>query len=201
MWRYSLIALSCLLLGCQWLPSKPVSGALPLLSPAALGHPVVALQQVAGERDGQAYLLLFQLEVSADQLVLVASTATGNTLFSSLYRNGVIESERSPLLPNQLDPRYVLADLQLTFWPATALQPALAASGYRLQEDKLRRELWQGDELVVAINYSHPSRWQGEVHFEHQRWGYRYRINTLDHTFDNTVDTTADTTVNDTGGD
>lgn len=168
------------LVGCQWLSShQPAPALLPVLSPDSLGESLVALQKVSGERAGSHYVMLFQVEVDAQRLVLVGSSATGNSLFSIDYQHGVLNSHVSPLLPAQVDPSYVLADFQLAFWPAAAVRQQLAGSDYRLVDRPQRRELWQAEELLITIDYAKTDRWQGLVEFDNKRWGYRYSIETL----------------------
>lgn len=179
-YRLLLLLPSILLAGCQWFSwHKPISTVLPILSPDSLGQSLVALQKVSGERAGSHYTMLFQVEVDQQRLVLVGSSATGNSLFSVEYKQGALNSNVSPLLPAQLDPRYVLADFQLVFWPASAINQQLIGSDYRLVDHPLRRELWQAEELLIAIDYSEQNHWQGLVYFDNKRWDYRYTIETL----------------------
>ena len=179
-YRLLLLLPSILLAGCQWFSwHKPISTVLPILSPDSLGQSLVALQKVSGERAGSHYTMLFQVEVDQQRLVLVGSSATGNSLFSVEYKQGALNSNVSPLLPAQLDPRYVLGDFQLVFWPASAINQQLIGSDYRLVDHPLRRELWQAEELLIAIDYSEQNHWQGLVYFDNKRWDYRYTIETL----------------------
>lgn len=192
-WRcITLLGLMCLFAGSCSLQSRgPAVGPwLPVLDPKALGQSVAVIQKVSGERDGEPYLMLFQLELSPDHMVMVASTGAGNTLFSLDYRNGKLSADRSPLVPAQMDPAFVLSDFQLAFWPLATVKAALLNSPYRLVEVEVeveevegegarRRKLFLGEELLVRIDYAAEDPWAAPVDFHNLRWHYRYRIETL----------------------
>lgn len=177
---------------CSTLEREPeVKPWLPLLSPDSLRQSVAAVQTVTGRRDGKEYVLIFQIEIEPRRMVMVGSTPGGNSLFSLEYRDGGLNMTVSPMVPAQLDPAWVLADFQMTFWPLPALEEALAVSPCRIRQQASRRELLCGGERVVRIEYSGPSPWQGPVNFYNERWGYEYTIDTLEWDRLNTVSQTA----------
>lgn len=173
------IALLCLA-GCSWFATTPVHKPwLPMLEPAELGRSVAALQKVSGSRDGNEYVLLFQLEVDSQRLAMVGSTVGGNTLFSLEYHGGNLNTSVSPLVPAQVDPAWVLADLQLAFWPQSAVENGLAQSQFRLQYAPGSRELYHGLERLIRVEYSAGDPWSGPVLFKNYKFDYEYRIETL----------------------
>ncbi|WP_317930846.1 DUF3261 domain-containing protein [Halioxenophilus sp. WMMB6] len=169
-----------LLSACSLLRPKPhVQPWLSVLPPASLQQQLWALQKVSGERQGDSFVLLFQVEVDATQMALVGSAVSGTTLFSVHYQDGEISAERSPFLPAVLDPAFVLADFQLAYWPLPAVAAALAGTPYRVEQAGDTRQLWQADELLASVHYSSADPWQGPVQFDNKHWGYQYQIETL----------------------
>lgn len=177
----SLLLLGVLLLGaCSWFSSPPmVKPWLPMLAPADLERSLAALQKVSGERDGQQYVMLFQLEIDARHLAMVGSTVGGNTLFSLEYRDGKVNTSVSPLVPAQIDPAWVLADLQLVFWPQAAIERALAGSAFSLASSPGLRELYYRRERLIRVEYSSVDPWRGPVTLKNDKFDYEYRIETL----------------------
>lgn len=180
MFRRVLWLVMLALAGCSWFSSPPVVKPwLPMLEPAELGRSVAALQKVSGSRDGSEYVLLFQLEVDPERLAMVGSTVGGNTLFSLEYSGGNLNTSVSPLVPAQVDPAWVLADLQLAFWPQAAIENGLAQSQFRLQYAPGSRELYFGRERLIRVEYSAGDPWSGPVLFKNYKFDYEYRIETL----------------------
>lgn len=177
------VCLLVLLSGCQLLvkpqPDSSVKPYLPLLSAASLGQSIAAVQRFRGTYNGQQHVMLFQVEVEPNRLAMVASTASGSTLFSFVDQQGKQSSTVSVLLPSQTNPRFVVADFQLAFWPLKTIEQALSASAYHIKPTDLGRQLWRADELIATIRYSHLDPWQGQVSFEHHSNGYRYQVETL----------------------
>ena len=176
----NIVVASLLLSGCQFLPvSNQSSSYLPLLEPDSLGLSAAVLQRVSGERDGHHYELLVQLEFDKKQLAMVASTTGGTTLFSLLQQGNEVTTTVSPLLPVVIKPQFVLADMQIMFWPLTVIEQALVNSRYQVLAVKGGRELLKEGNLVAKVIYSHENPWQGSVVFQHLDWQYQYQIDTL----------------------
>lgn len=177
------ICFTMLLSGCQLLTQKQsnISAApyLPLLSSASLGQSIAAVQRFSGTYNGQQYVMLFQVEVEANRLAMVASTVSGSTLFSFVDQRGEQSSTVSALLPSQTSPRFVVADFQLAFWPLQVIEQALEHSDYHIKLLDHGRQLWRAGELTATIRYSHSDPWQGQVNFEHHLSGYQYKVETL----------------------
>lgn len=184
-----LLALTLLLGGCALLrPDNatplPGGGYWRPLAPDRLGQSLSAVQRVTGQFGEHRALLVFYLEVSGDHLALVGTTPDGTELFSLEQNGAAMNVKASPLLPPQMRPQAVLADLQLAFWPAAAVSAGLAGSGLELVEQPLpeggARRLFKRDgEIVVAIDYRAADPWRGAVEFEQRAWHYRYTVETL----------------------
>lgn len=185
------IALALLLAGCAALRAPdevalPGGGTWRLLPPAALGQSLGALQRVDAAFGEHRATLLFYLEVEPLHLALLATTPEGLELFKLALGDTAprLAVTRSPLAPKPLQPAQVLADLQLVYWPAQALRPALAGAGIELVERAEGagrvRELRRGSDILVAIHYDAADPWRAGVRFEQQAWGYRYAVTTLE---------------------
>lgn len=164
----------------------PGGGSWRLLGPGALGQSLSALQRVDAEFGEHQATLLFYLEAEPLNLALLATTPEGLELFKLELREGEprLSATRSPLAPKPLQPAQVLADLQLVYWPATALRAELTLHGFTLVErgegSGWVRELRRGDEVLVAIHYDAADPWSAGVRFEQRAWGYRYAVTTLE---------------------
>jgi len=183
-----LLALTLALSGCGWLrPADatplPGGGYWTPLAPALLGRSFNAVQRVTGEFGAHRAVLLCYLEVSGNHLALAATTPDGTELFSLEQDGTRLQVHSSPLLPKQLRPQAVLADLQMTFWPAVAVAPALARNGLTMTEHAgdagAVRIIARGGTPVATITYGAADPWRGAVVFEQHAWHYRYAVDTL----------------------
>lgn len=171
--------------GCALRPADaiplPGGGYWRVLPPAQLGQSLSAVQRVTGQFGERRALLVFYLEIEGDHLALVGTLPDGSELFSLEQDGAHVVVKTSPLMPPQLRPLAVLADLQLIYWPAEALRPALAANGLELLErDNGERELRRGGATLVSIRYAAHDPWRGVVDFEQRAWHYRYTVETLE---------------------
>ena len=167
----SLCALS--LTACAPAPSPPARLGLKL-APAALEASVSLQQQVVVERRGRVDSVDTALEVDAERLDLVG-LAFGQRVFALHYDGRELQSWRHPSMPPELRGEDVLEDLQLTLWPAGAIERALPA-GWRIEELGRRRTLWLNDTPVMMIDYSGEPRWLGRIAVNNLRYQYRLII-------------------------
>ncbi len=155
--------------------SVPVPAGLGLkLAPAALGATISVQQHLRLERGPRSDELDAVLEADETHLELVG-LALGQRVLTLHYEAGQLQSWRHPMLPSQVQPAAVLEDMQLTLWPAAAIQEALPP-GWRIEEQGLQRTLFKGDTAVMRIDYSEPVRWSGTVVLNNLRYHYRLTI-------------------------
>jgi Protein of unknown function (DUF3261) len=161
----------------------PGGATFRLLAPDTLSRSLVATQRIKGQFKEREFVMLAQLEIDHDHLAVVGATASGNTLFSVHYTRGTIAVERSSFLPEQLQPAYMLADLQMAFWPLAALEPQLTRAGLDISERTIQgqrsRYVRKGEQSLIEIHYSTTDPWQGSVTFENKAWEYSYTIDTV----------------------
>jgi hypothetical protein len=144
------------------------------LSPASLAVAISLQQQLIVERQGRIDALDAALEVDAERIELVG-LMLGQRVFTLSYDGRELQSWRHPMLPKELREEDVLENLQLTLWPAGAIQQALPA-GWSIQEIDRRRTLLLNDVAVLMIDYSGEPRWLGRIAVSNPRYGYRLVI-------------------------
>lgn len=174
MQRLSTLLLCVLLSACAGAPARPAPGAtdLPMLrlAPSALPGGLVREQRLVFEHGDRRDAVDALVEVDANA-VRVVLHQQGQVVLRLRWDGERLDQQRGPGLPDSLDAARVLTDLQLVHWPAPAIAAALPA-GWRLDDGPRRRDLWQGAEQVLAIEY--PAA--GEARLHNHRLGYRLSV-------------------------
>ncbi|MDW5416446.1 DUF3261 domain-containing protein [Iodobacter sp. CM08] len=114
------------------------------------------------------------LEIDADQLQL-AGFALGQRVLTLQWDGKILQSKRHPLLPAAVDEQRILRDVQLVYWPATAIQAALPPE-WRLDDDDNSRTLSLGDQAMIRITYAAKPRWAGLADLHNTAEHYRLVI-------------------------
>lgn len=145
------------------------------------GHPFTndfhLLQSAQVNYNNELHDLLFQTEVSEKQLVMVGLSATGTRLFSIQLTAGQITASGLPT-DDGLKPEYLLADMQLSLWPASSINHALSGAEL-VQPDATQRLIMRDQKEIIRIEYSHPEFYKGRIHFQHLERGYSLLIEPL----------------------
>ncbi|MCL1892780.1 MAG: DUF3261 domain-containing protein [Holophagaceae bacterium] len=121
-----------------------------LLPPSAYGGELTCVQEITGNYGGSKRVLtgVVKLTFEEMQVTLLAEMARIMTI---KYGVKGIEYDFSPLIPvTNIQPEYVLLDIQLTYFPATAINKALPG-GMTFHEDGTTRTLYRGDQAIVKI--------------------------------------------------
>jgi len=174
--RTMLLALVLLLAACATTPPAPARLSL-RLAPATLGASIARQQHLTVEREGRIDELDAALEIDQDHLQLVG-LAFGQRVMSISYDGKQLHSWRHLMLPSQVQPEDVLSDIQLTLWPADEINKALP-SGWRLEDDGLRRTLTLDGAPYAVVRYQQMPRWSGTVVLENLRYHYRLTIQSV----------------------
>ena len=172
----ALTAAVALLTGCAMLFFEPARIGL-RLPPAALGASISLHQHLTVERSGRADALEVALEVDPQHLNLIG-LAFGQRVLTLYYDGRMLTSWRHSLLPDELRAEEVLENLQLTLWPVDAIRQALP-SGWRIEENGLRRTLFLNDAPVTLIEYSSEPRWSSKVVLTDWRYHYLLTIQSV----------------------
>lgn len=126
--------------------------------------------------------MLCILELDKQRIAMAGLTKEGAGLFNLTYDGKKIVSDKSPLLPNSVSPEFIIADLQLVYWPVAVLQKSLEASPWRLEADKNHRRLYYQGNKRVDVTYLSPDPvWAKSVELINFRHNYHLRIKTLDY--------------------
>lgn len=136
-------------------------------------------QQVTLERGDTRRSMQVAIETTPGQLTLIGLSALGQRLFTIEWDGTHIRSRAISEELDKLDPRWVLADLQLAFWPLPPLRRALPAD-LRLAAHGRTRTLWRGDDLLWFCSRTTDDPWQDPVMLYNGRGGYRLYIRPLD---------------------
>jgi len=174
--RALLLMLALLLAACA--TTSPAPARLSLrLAPSTLGASIARQQHLTVEREGRIEELDAALEIDENHLQLVG-LAFGQRVMTISYDGRELNSWRHVMLPSQVRPEDVLSDIQLTLWPSEEINKALP-SGWRLEDDGLRRTLYFGSETIAVVRYQQMPRWSGTVVLDNVRYHYRLTIQSV----------------------
>lgn len=150
---------------------------MPLAPPQGPGRRIV--QQLTAFRPGREETLLCVLELDNRRIAMAGMTNEGLSLFNLSYDGKILQSDKSLLLPDSIAPDYMIADLQLVYWPVSALRKILPAN-WRLETGGNFRRLYVGDDLRVDVRYLSPQlSWPKTVELVNSYYNYRLRIQTI----------------------
>ena len=82
-------------------------------------------QKVRIQAAGKHHELLSQVELDASQLTIVGLAPLGQALFTLIYDGHTLSSEQSMLLTSEFKAEYLLALMQLIYWPPAQITPYL----------------------------------------------------------------------------
>ncbi len=123
-----------------------------------------------------------EVEATAEHLLMAGFSHLGVPLFT-LEQNADGLNLKAPDIGRfPFDPRHMLLDLKLTYWPAATLDKALRSLDMRLVVDADRRErriIGPDGDLLVAIAFPPRNRTDGEISLQHYDYPYRLSIKTL----------------------
>lgn len=178
------VCVALLLAGCQAAPI-PTSAVAPapvhtvsLAPPDAVGVRS-ASQVIHAVYGARSVALRTAIEVSAGRLEVVGVTATGQRLFTARYDGKTIDAQKSPFVPDKLDPERVLSDMQLALWPLAAVQSAFRERGLVVTEPFAGvRRATRGDTLIAEVHYASDDPWSGRLWFVNFEFDYSLTIDT-----------------------
>ena len=153
-----------------------------LCSPEQLGKSFFASYAIDVTYKGDSHKFLAQAEVDPERAVIAGLTPFGNRIFLLTTVDGKVRYEPSPLFKVPVKPQFVMANLQLIFWPQDVLQNHITQG--LLVEDRtgkgLIRKIYCREQECIRIHYSNSSPWRGQIVFEHLQWHYTFVLRTLD---------------------
>ena len=114
-------------------------------------------QLVTGEYLNDKYQTRFEIEVLGNRLTIVGLSTLGVTLFTLVQMGDQITLESRLEKYADIDPRYTLFDIYLTYSPEPALDQALRRNGLKLYVEPNNRARIVRDsngEMVATVIYS-----------------------------------------------
>lgn len=148
------------------------------LAPDTLGASVQARQEVIATRGGEQHSLQVALKVDAASLTMIGLSPLGQRLFTLTW-----DGQDARLVTHienleGIDPEWILADLQMTYWPLAPLRTALPQD-LHLTEHGSARALWRGEHLLWYRSGALADIWRSNVELYNGRLGYRLTIRPL----------------------
>lgn len=161
-------------------PNAPASAPRPLLPLAPpLGPSRRIVQQLTAHWPGQERTLLCVLELSGNKIAIAGLTPEGMSVFDLSYDGKLIESARSPLVPDLVQPERIVADVQLAYWPLDLLRKNLP-TGLAIEAGTNFRRLTENGQTRIEVRYlSAETDWPRQVELTHLQYHYRLSIDTL----------------------
>ena len=174
------LLLPLLLAACATPPVQPESATieyLPLLKPATLGTEHSAQQILRAAFADHEATLRSVVIAHADHLKMIMLTATGQRALSLDWDGMDWKVEKAPMVPDQLDPHALVADVEFALWPLAALEDAYRAAGWELSEPGggVRRVRRDG-KLFAEVHYADADPWRGRFWLVNFRYGYSLQI-------------------------
>lgn len=166
--------------GCSMLRPKETVGqptAMPIAPPIGPARRVV--QQLTAAWADRRETLVCVLELDERRIAMAGLTHEGLSLFNLSYDGRALASDKSPLLPDAVAPEFMIADVQLVYWPVAELEKILPA-GWRLESGPDQRVLYHRDDRKVEVRYLSPDpSWPRDVELTNHQYHYRLNIKTL----------------------
>jgi uncharacterized protein DUF3261 len=169
-----------LLLGCasphQTGSSPDTPPHYPLLPPSGYGGTLVMEQLLDGWAKGEHFQLHSQLEIDAQQILVVGFTAFQTKAFTLQYDGHAVTFENFTDRQMPFSPAMIISDIQKILWPTLPNQDR-----WSVEDDVLAgvRLVSFAGQVVTHIQYHGRSPLDGEVELVDLRYGYQLRIRTL----------------------
>lgn len=174
------------LAGCAQLAPEQDDGSRLLqaiLPPESLGRQLALSQEVVGEFQDQTQSLRVEVEITPKRLAMVGLTHMGVPVFSLEQDADGIEVEALGAATLPFNPKHILSDFQIAFWPATVLEGKLQSLGLGFQEvatGDSRKVLGESGEVLVQVTYLDRASSTGDIIINHFDHPYRLYIKTIE---------------------
>lgn len=174
-----LIALT--LCGCASAPAQrgEPPPPMPLLSAESLGQVRSARQIVHAAFADSEVTMQCVVEITPQRISVIALNAIGLRLFSVSVEDGKTTVERSPGVPEQVQPERILSDIQLAYWPLPKLQRAYAGTDWQVSEPfASTRRLKRAGRLIAEVHYAQTGKdlWRGRLWLSNYEFGYALSV-------------------------
>lgn len=153
-------------------PPAPLIEPLP---PSSAQHTGSTRQSVTFEHGSRQHQLQVVTQIGPSSLILVGLSPIGQRLFTLKSTNDNVSLTLPVSDSAGLDPKRVISDIQLAYWPLKPLRHALS-SNLCLEKQANTRLIWQGDQLIWLAIRGTGDRWQVPVTIYNQRLNYELHV-------------------------
>lgn len=169
------LLLAAVMAGCAGQATRAPASAMPALalSPAALGGTLALEQRLVFEHGQRSDTVDALVEADA-HVVRIVLHRQGQVLLRLAWDGKELQQDRAEQLPESLSAQRVLADLQLVYWPAEAINQALPA-GWQLRDEQGVRTLFHRGDVVATVQKTGDN----QARLENLREGYRLHIRSV----------------------
>ncbi|AZG75265.1 DUF3261 domain-containing protein [Shewanella livingstonensis] len=146
-------------------------------------HQDINLTQMVNFTRGQdSHELLTQLELNPQRMTLVGLAPFGQALFTLVYDGQTLQSEQSLLLGGQFKAEYLMAIMQLIYWPTEQVNQQL--SGGKLIAKTcnmaLCKQLVDDNGALITLTYNNIDPWLAQVNIDIDAADIHLQINPIE---------------------
>jgi hypothetical protein len=148
---------------------------LALLDPSLLDAPLDLSQRIKGSYGGKTYFLDAYLKADDASLDIVGLDSMGTQLFDLSYVASKGIAFSSPVGMSNVRPEYIVADIQLAYYPFEEVRKTLAKQGLDFERAEVGggslKTLSRAGKAIVTIQYA-----ENSLRFENLLRGYSYEV-------------------------
>ncbi|MCF6259900.1 MAG: DUF3261 domain-containing protein [Gammaproteobacteria bacterium] len=164
-----------LLTGCTTL-SGAARQDFQLLPPDTIKQSVTVLLKLDSSQGEVSYHREAVLNVDAERIYLVILGPLGQRLATLDFDGQRLTVDRSSPIPFDASLEKLLGELQMIFWPLTALNAGEWNQDWFFDEKKNIRLVYHKQKLVAEIHRHSPSPWNGSFHYNSKISDYHLSI-------------------------
>ncbi len=174
------VPLALILTSCVTVPRPPPPPEefTLTLSPASLGRELALSQRITVVHGADRRSFEAQLEVDPAS-VRIAAVALGQTIASLTWNGVTLEQHVSSHVPPAVTAERILSDVQLAWWPASAIRGALPGR-FTLEEGQGGRALLLDGAPFASVTWEGTAPAWSHVRLIHQRFGYALDIESVE---------------------
>jgi hypothetical protein len=149
-----------------------------LSSPKSFGKSITLLQRVESTYQGKKSTFIANIEINTQEVIIVGFNQMGIKIFELEWKGK--EMNFSTIVKNSaFNPEYILADLQLAYWPLKSQIGTLKVE--ESDQAGFQRLFKKSGKVIINISADHKTPWKGKTNFQHLEKNYSLKIETLNY--------------------
>ena len=161
----------------------------PLFEPASYGRSVTFTQLAEIQSKQGNHELIFVVQILPTAITIVGLLPNGTRVFSAIYDGETVKSKGYSQLVENLNPKYLIADLQLSLWPHAELmeqwftkQACYASNRCEFQQTPsgLERSIVVEGKKLITIQYSAEIESTKTIQLDNSLRGYKILLEIVD---------------------